>query len=209
MTMHFRTLLIFWLILGLAGCGHPKHAAIPTGATVLVLGDSLSFGTGANSGEDYPSLLARSTGWNIINAGVPGDTSADGLERLPDLLETHAPKLVLVELGGNDFLGHQSRAQITQNLRTILNNIKARGVPAVLLAVPAPTPMGAALGNLSDDPLYGQLGKETQTAVIEDVLSDVLSKNTLKSDPLHPNAKGYRQIADGLQEALRDLGFLK
>ena len=99
----------------LTACGKPAHEPIPAGATVLILGDSISYGTGANKGEDYPTLLAARTGWNIVNAGVPGDTSAGGLERLPDLLEEHAPKFVIVELGGNDFLQQQASSQVSTN----------------------------------------------------------------------------------------------
>lgn len=193
----------------LAGCSQPKHEAIPAGATVLILGDSVSFGTGANKGEDYPTLLAARTGWNVINAGIPGDTSSGGLERIPDLLEEHAPKLVLVELGGNDFLQQQSQQQTANNLKAILSEIKAKNTPAALIAVPSFNPVAAALGNLSDDPLYVKVGEETQTPVIEDVLSDVLAKNTLKSDPIHPNAVGYKKLEEGLAEALESLGFLR
>lgn len=80
-----------------------KLPALPSNSTVLILGDSLSYGTGATKGEDYPTLLAQNTGWQIINAGVPGDTTAQGLARLPNLLVEHQPSLLIVELGGNDF----------------------------------------------------------------------------------------------------------
>jgi acyl-CoA thioesterase I len=200
-----------WLLLAVAfllGCGHPKHAAIPPGATVLVLGDSISYGTGANPGEDYPTLLAATSGWKVINAGVPGDTSANGLERLPALLDEHTPQFVMIELGGNDFLQQIPRDQTTSNLRAILTQVKAKGIPAALIAVPAFNPVGAALGNLADSPIYEQIGKETDTPVVTDVLADVLSKNALKSDPIHPNADGYRKVGETLTTALRKLGFL-
>ncbi|MDP2248729.1 MAG: arylesterase, partial [Nitrosomonadales bacterium] len=83
-------LLLVLLSVLLAACGSEKqYNALPANATVLILGDSLSYGSGAAKGQDFPSLLAANTGWNIINAGVPGDTSAAGLERLPDLLDEH------------------------------------------------------------------------------------------------------------------------
>lgn len=204
-----HVLLLVLLAALLAACSHPKQAAIPAGATVLVLGDSVSYGTGANAGEDYPTILAAKTGWNIVNAGVPGDTTADGLERLPGLLEEHAPKLILVELGGNDFLRHVPLEQTAGNLRGILGQIKAKGIPAVLVAVPRPNLFGAAVGNLSDDPIFEQVGKETETPVVQGVLADVLAKNTLKSDYIHPNAAGYRKVAEDMREALKDLGFLR
>ncbi|MCX7628069.1 MAG: arylesterase [Methylophilaceae bacterium] len=202
---------IFWLLLLalLAACSAPRHAPIPAGATVLVLGDSLSYGTGAAAGEDYPTLLASRTGWNVINAGVPGDTTEGGLKRLPDLLEAHAPQLLLVELGGNDFLRRVPLPQIRNNLKAILAQARVHGVPAVLVAVPRPNLFGAALRSLSDDPLYAELAAETHTPLIADVLSDTLSKNELKADPLHPNAEGYRKIADDMVDALKELGFLR
>ncbi|MDP2433377.1 MAG: arylesterase [Pseudomonadota bacterium] len=184
-----------------------RHPAIPVGATVLVLGDSLSYGTGAAHGEDYPTLLADMTGWNVVNAGVPGDTTADGLKRLPGLLEEHIPKLVLVELGGNDFLRQVPPEQVAANLKAILAAIKAQGIPAVVLAIPRPALFGAALGRLSDAPIYEEISKKTP--VMTDVLSDVLGNNALKADPLHPNAAGYRRLAEGLREKLKEQGFLR
>ena len=207
MTRAFKFLILL-LATCLIACSHPRHDAIPAGATVLVLGDSLSYGTGAEKGEDYPSILATLSGWNVINAGVPGDTSADGLERLPGLLEETTPRLILVELGGNDFLRHVDRDETRRNLATIIGKIKAKKVPVVLLAVPTPNIFGAAVGNLSDAPLYEEVGKETDVPVISDILSEVLSKNANKSDTIHPNATGYRLIGERLTLTLRELGYL-
>lgn len=102
-----RTALLALLstsVLLACGAKTPPVAAVPAGASVLALGDSLTAGVGARPGEDWPSLLAEHTGWEVTNAGVSGDTSAQGLARLPALLQEHAPLLVIVGLGGNDFL---------------------------------------------------------------------------------------------------------
>jgi acyl-CoA thioesterase I len=186
-----------------------KQAAIPQGATVLVLGDSLSYGTGANAGEDYPTLLAKSTGWNIINEGIPGDTSEGGLQRLPALLEAHQPKLLIVELGGNDLLHQAPQTEIAHNLKTILSMAKTQGVASVLVAIPEISPLKAAVGNLTDHPLYEKLSKETATPLVADVFSDVLSDNTLKSDQIHPNAQGYALVSKNMTTKLQILGFVK
>lgn len=207
--MNIRLIFSLLLALLLGACGGPKHQPLPAGATALVLGDSVSHGTGAGEGQDYPTLLATLTGWHIVNASVPGDTSADGLSRLPDLLDRNKPKLVLVELGGNDFLRQTSRAQTVANLKAILLECRTRGIPAVLIAVPRPSLAGAVIGHLSDDPIYRELANNTETPLIEDILADVLSSNDLKSDHIHPNAAGYRKIAQGLQAELRELGFLR
>lgn len=207
------TYLLFVFILTLVSCGkNAEYAAIPQGSTVLILGDSLSYGTGANispnTGEDYPSLLTKTTGWNIINEGVPGDTTVGGLARLPDLLEEHQPKLLIVELGGNDLLRQTSPIEITQNLSSILGLAKAQGIQAILVAIPEISPFKAAAGSLSDHPLYEKLAKETNTPLIADVFSDVLSDRTLKADQIHANAKGYAVVSEKFGEKLRELGYL-
>jgi acyl-CoA thioesterase I len=204
-----KLILIFLFLLVACGGDKPKFAAIPAGAIVLILGDSLSYGTGANAGEDYPTLLAKSTGWNIINEGVPGDTSAGGLARLPALLETHQPKLLIVELGGNDLLHQTPPAEITGNLKAILSAAKAQGIQTLLVAIPEFSPLKATFGNLTDHPLYETIAKETATPLIAEVFSEVLSDRKLKSDQIHANALGYAEVAKQIHEKLKELGFVK
>jgi acyl-CoA hydrolase len=201
--------LLFILILASCGSHKEKYAAIPQGATVLILGDSLSYGTGANAGEDYPTLLAKTTGWNIINEGIPGDTSQGGLERLPALLEEHHPKLLIVELGGNDFLHQAPQSETLSNIKAILSLAKTQGVTTILMAIPEFSPLKAAVGNLSDHPLYEAIAKETTTPLIADVFADVLSDATLKSDQIHPNVQGYAQVSKNVATKLKLLGFVK
>jgi len=190
-------------------CGsEPKLPAIPAGATVLILGDSLSYGTGASEGEDYPSLLAKSTGWHIINAGVPGNTSAQGLARLPDLLAEHQPSLLVIELGGNDFLRKIALSETERNLRAAIQMGKTDSIPTLLIAIPAFQPAKAAFGGLDDHPLYAKLAAETHTPLIENVFSEVLSQGSLKADYIHPNAEGYRAVEEKLRESLTELGLL-
>lgn len=205
-----KKLIYLLYIFTLVSCGKSveKYAAIPQGSTVLILGDSLSYGTGANAGEDYPSLLAKTTAWKIINEGVPGDTTAGGLERLPALIQQHQPKLLIVELGGNDFLHKVPQTKIIANLKAILANAKAAGVPTALVAIPEVSALRAAIGNLQDHPLYEKLAQETATPLITEVFSAVLSDNVLKADQIHPNAKGYVEVGKIMDEKLKELGFL-
>lgn len=201
-------------LLLLACDSKPQYQALPKHANVLILGDSLTYGSGAAEGEDYPTLLANNTGWNVINAGVPGNKSADGLARLPDLLADHhngeqKVDLLLIELGGNDFLKQVPEAETKRNLQTILMQAKVKNIPTVLLAIPEFSPVGAAFGNLSDHPLYATLAKETDTPVVQEVFTEVLAKNSLKADPIHPNADGYRIVEATIRKALLTLGFLK
>lgn len=201
--------LLFFAVLVLSACGSAdKLPAIPTGSTVLVLGDSLSYGTGAGEGEDYPTLLAQSTGWDVINAGVPGDTSAQGLARLPELLEEYQPNLLMVVLGGNDFLKKVPLVQTEKNLKAIIQAAKLKNIATLIIAIPDYQPVKAAFGGLSDHPLYATLAEETQTPLIEETFTRVLSKNSLKADYVHPNAEGYKQVEAQLRASLMELGVL-
>jgi acyl-CoA thioesterase-1 len=92
--------LLSLILLTLTACGseQPKYPSLVEGAVVLAFGDSITHGTGARSGEDYPSVLAQRTGWQLVNAGLPGDTADRARERIAPLLDKHAPELVIIEL---------------------------------------------------------------------------------------------------------------
>ena len=203
-------LLIAALLLLGSGCGRkPQFPPVPEGSSVLAIGDSVTFGTGAGSGQDYPSQLARRTGWAIKNHGVPGDTSAGVRDRIEEALTESNPALVLLEIGGNDFLRRTPGAEVKANIRVILQQVKSRGIPVVLIAVPQFSPIGAAVGSLPDAPLYAELAKEEAVPLIPDVFADVLSDRRLKSDPIHPNAEGYQAMAEGMAKALAGMGLFK
>ena len=196
-----------FLIFFLSACGGKKpYAPLPQGAVVLALGDSITYGTGAAPGEDYPARLAALTGWQVVNAGIPGDIAAGGRERLPALLEEHHPRLVIVELGGNDFLRKTETRAVRSQLEAILTEIQAAAIPIVLIGVPRPSLSGVVMG-LNADPLYQELAKRYHVVFVEDGLAKVLSDNTLKSDQIHPNAQGYAQLAREVHAALVKSGL--
>lgn len=208
MKKYYVVLCILFATLITACSESAKYTAIPKGATVLILGDSLSYGTGAKAGEDYPTLLAKTTGWKMVNEGIPGDTSAGGLERLPDLLAEYEPQLLIVELGGNDFLQQVPRSQTEANLKAILALAKAQNIETILVAIPEFNALRAAVGNLADHPMYEAIAKETATPLITDVFSAVLSDRALKADQIHPNATGYLKVNEKVHESLKKLGFV-
>lgn len=192
-----------------AGCGGNKEEAIPRDSHVLALGDSLTAGAGVSPEEAWPARLSRQTGWMVINGGVSGDTTADGLRRLPALLDEHSPVLVLVALGGNDMLRHAPREETVANLEQILSLIQARGAKAVLLATPQPSVAGAVFRNLSAAEFYREIAEKRHVPLVEDAIADVLSKPELKGDPLHPNAAGHALLAEKIYEALRSIGYIR
>ncbi len=207
-TVHRRTLLISAIFGLLAACGRRKKLkALPPGSVVLAFGDSVTHGTGAAPGEDWPSRLAALTGWNIVNAGVPGDTAEAGKVRLAPLLEEHRPALVIVEIGGNDFLRRRAASLVLEDIRQIVRKAKASGAPVVLVAVPELSLLAALAQKPSDSPIYRQLGEEEGVPVIASVFSDILSHAEWRADQIHPNAEGYRRMAAGIEAALKEIGL--
>lgn len=196
-------------VLALAACGRSqKWPALPVGSVVLALGDSVTFGTGAAPGQDWPTLLAAMTGWRIVNAGVPGDTAEAARQRIAPLLEEHRPALVMVELGGNDFIHRRAQKLVKEDLRQIIQTIRASGASIVLVAVPELSLLGAVTRRPDDAPIYAELAREEKLPLIAEVFAEILSRPELCADQIHPNAKGYRQMADGFSAALKKTGLL-
>ncbi|WP_308030493.1 arylesterase [Neisseria lactamica] len=206
--MNRRTFLLGAGALLLTACGRKSartHAKIPEGSTVLALGDSLTFGYGANPDESYPAQLQKLTGWNVVNGGVSGDTSAQALSRLPALL-ARKPKLVIVGIGGNDFLRKVPEEQTRANIAKIIETVQKENIPAVLVGVPHIT-LGALFGHLSDHPLYEDLSEEYGIPLFGGAWAEILGDNNLKSDQIHANGKGYRRFAEKLSDFLHTQGF--
>jgi acyl-CoA thioesterase I len=197
-------------VLSVSGCARKKPAAraVPAGSVVLAVGDSLTHGTGAAASESYPQRLAALTGWQVINAGVPGDTSTQAWERLPALLAQHAPKLVLCGIGGNDFLRGQSADALRSNLEAMAHAVLATGAQWLLIAVPRPSAAAAAMGMLSDHPLYGELAEKHGWVLQRQGWAEVLSDDALRADRIHANASGYARFATSLAATARAAGLL-
>jgi len=169
---------------------------------ILAFGDSLTHGTGASQETAYPAVLASLTGHTVINAGVPGDTTATGLQRLPAVLAEYKPRLVLLCLGGNDMLRQQPAATTENNLRLLVQTIRSSGAEVVLIGVPEPKLFGGA------PDFYTRVAKDMKLPLEQDAFNDVLKDARLKSDPIHANAAGYHQIAERLDEFLKKTGAL-
>jgi len=180
----------------------PQLPPLAADATVLAFGDSLTAGTGASEAESYPAVLAQLTGRRVVNAGIPGEVSTAGVARLPELLDRERPALLILCHGGNDLLARQSQQVIADNLRGMIRLARERGVAVVLLAVPTPD------FSLSPPPLYAEVAKEFGIPVETKALTKILGKGALKSDHIHPNAAGYRQLAEAVAKLLQRSGAL-
>ena len=197
------------LLVTLAGCGRDKKTAqpVPPGSTVLALGDSLTFGTGASAETSYPTVLAGLTGWNVVNAGVPGDTSAQALARLPALLAEHQPKLVIVSIGGNDFLRKLPESDTRTHVHAICKQSLDAGAQVLLVAVPRAT-VAAALGQMTDHALYAEVSKDLKIPLQREAWGEVLAQPDLRADAVHANARGYAQFARSVQGTAAAVGLL-
>ena len=195
-------LLAAWILcLVLAGCTPPPELEpLAADAVVLAFGDSLTFGTGAGPGESYPEVLSGLISRTVVKAGVPGEVSTGGWERLPALLDREQPALLLLCHGGNDQLQRLDPNRLADNLRAMIRLARDRNIAVVLIAVPAP---GLSLRPL---PLYAEIADEFGLAADLETVADILGDRALKSDYIHPNAAGYRRLALAVADLLRAAG---
>jgi len=160
------------------------------GTHIIAFGDSLTAGYGANAGEDYPSDLAKLLGREIINAGVSGDTTESALARLDADVLQHDPRIVIIGLGGNDFLRGEPIATTEANLRNIIKQVQAGGAMVVVLGFDFPS-LTANYGNM-----YKRIASDDHCLLIPGMLHGIIANPALKSDEIHPNAKGYQLMAE-------------
>jgi len=160
------------------------------GSTIIAFGDSLTAGAGASTGEDYPSRLSKLTGASVLNAGVSGDTTEGAVARLDRDVLAHSPRIVIVGLGGNDYLRQVPIASTEANLRTIIRRIQSAGAIVVLLGFRFPSL------SVNYEKMYERVAGDEGALLIPDLLDGILSNPTLKSDEIHPNARGYEAMAE-------------
>ena len=198
-----RTGALFFALAILLASGCSQQAKLPplaADAVLLAFGDSLTYGTGANEDESYPAQLEKLVTRRVAREGVPGEVSESGLARLPAALEEHRPRLLLLCHGGNDFLRRLPKANAAENLRAMIRLAKARGIDVLLIGTPEPgfTVTAAAF--------YAEIAKEFRIPYEGEVLGKILRDGSLKSDQIHPNAQGYRLMAERVYELLRKSG---
>lgn len=187
----------------MAACSNdPALPRLAPGDVIVAFGDSLTYGTGTDTQTAYPAVLSALIDRTVINAGVPGETTSEALTRLPEVLAQHHPKLVLVCLGGNDMLRKVPMSTIEQNLRAIIRIIQTSGAAVVLIGVPEPALFGGAPA------FYATLAEKLKLPYEGEVFNEVLRNPSLKSDPIHANAAGYRLVAQRLAELLKSSNAL-
>lgn len=195
-------LLIICASLVLSACSQPTLNRLSGTATLLAFGDSLTAGKGSSTESSYPAVLAELSGLTVVNAGVSGETTAEGLRRLPQVLDDNNPDLLLLMHGGNDILQNLGARQAKANLTAMIKLARDRGIQVVLIGVPEKKLLS------SSAPYYEELAEEFDLVLETSIISKLLKKPALKSDAVHFNAAGYREIASTIFELLKDRGAL-
>lgn len=169
------------------------------GTNIIAFGDSLTAGYGAPAGEDYPSKLSALIGTTVINAGVSGDTTDAALARLDGDVLSRDPRIVIVGLGGNDFLRGVPISTTEANLRTLIRKIHDAHAMVILLGFRFPSL------SANYEQMYERVADEERCLLVPKILSGILTDPSLKSDEIHPNARGYQLIAERVAGPLRKL----
>ena len=201
-------MLVFLLLAIIAGdsqvaCSDDvKLPRLANNAVILAFGDSLTYGTGAEQTESYPAVLEQLIGRRVVNAGIPGEETGEGLSRLPQVLQKEKPALMIICHGGNDLLRLLNQQQAANNLRDMIRLAQKQGVAVVLITVPTPDMF------LSPTHMYREIAKDLAVPLEDEIIFAVLADGSLRSDYIHPNAAGYRRIAEALATLLRESGAI-
>jgi acyl-CoA thioesterase-1 len=174
-----------------------------------VLGDSLSAGYGLPESEAFPAVVEgflreRGHDVRVLNAGVSGDTTAGGLNRLEWILQL-SPEILVVELGGNDALRGQPLDNIEANLRQIVRRAREQGARVLLLGMDLPTNYGPDYGR-EFAAIYERVAGDENATLVPGFMREVgLDPGLLQPDGLHPTAEGQRLLATSLVPALEQM----
>ena len=198
-----KYLFFLSIILTISGCGEKTSLSpLSNDSVILAFGDSLTYGYNIARNESYPAKLSTLTGLEVINAGVSGEVSNQGLKRLPKILDEHKPQLMILCHGGNDLLRKLDIGKMESNLRNMIQLSLDRDIPVILLGVPKP---GLFLSSFD---IYKEIAISMDVIFIEDLIPDILSDKSLKSDTVHPNKEGYSLIAEEIYSLLLDTGAI-
>lgn len=182
----------------LAGCLlRPIKNLNSKGTTIVCLGDSLTYGYGAERGDDYPAVLARMLGSPVVNAGASGDTTVKAARRLNSDVLAHDPYLVIIEFGANDFLEKIPKEATRAAMREMARRIQEHGAMVAVVDISA--------GMLFREyrAIAYALAINTGSIFVPDTLRGIITNPSLKSDFVHPNAGGYKIIAERVYRGIK------
>ncbi len=194
--LYFITCLTFILV----GCDSPKLDPLSSNDVVLAFGDSLTVGVGTSEENTYPRVLAELSGVNVISSGVSGETTSEGLARLPEVLEEHTPDLLVLLEGGNDILQNKDHGLAEQNLDRMIQMALDQGIQVVLIGVPEKSLFSKSA------PFYAELAEKYDLVFDASLIGNLMRSPSKKSDSVHFNKEGYAEMAKGIYDLLSNNG---
>jgi acyl-CoA thioesterase-1 len=207
LSQRLRVLVVVGLLIVDVATSATTHAS--TNA-ILVVGDSISAAYGMSMEEGWVALLqnklqAKGANYAVVNASISGDTSAGGLRRLPALLQTHAPRIVIIELGGNDGLRGYPISQLTQNLNQMIQLSEESGALAIVLPMEIPPNLGKIYTDAFRES-FTRAAQNTRARVGEFPLESVaLNAELMQADGIHPTAEAQPLILDSVWQVLESV----
>lgn len=191
-------LFALWISAALTGCAKREiKNRESSGRNIVCFGDSITFGYGVSSGEDFPSILGKLVKIEVINAGIDGDTSVEALKRLDADVLNREPFLVLVEFGGNDFLRKIPQEETINNIKQMVEKIQEKGAMVALVDI------SAGMFMREYRAAFRNIAKKEGTIFIPSILNGIITNPSMKSDFLHPNAQGYKLIAQRIYDSIK------
>lgn len=198
----FFSLMIFTGFFTLTACSQPSFEQLEEGAVIVAFGDSLTQGVGVSIEQSYPAVLQVLSGYKVVNAGVSGETTTQGIERFSNVLERENPQLVVLLEGGNDFLKNMPREQTKENLAKMIALAQANNVAVLLVGVPEKSIF------FSSAELYESLAEQWNIPLEDDIVGHLMRRTSMKSDYVHFNKKGYQKLAEAVYLKLQESGAI-
>jgi acyl-CoA thioesterase I len=198
--LNLKLSILFTLLIITTGCNKDKLPRLNQNAKIIAFGDSLTFGVGSNNGHDYPHYLAELSSYQVINSGISGETTTQGLMRFQATLDKHSPELIILLEGGNDILRNHSASKTKQNLAQMIEMAQLDNISVILIGVPEKKLFSDSA------PFYSELAEQYDLVFAEELLSDLLRTSKYKSDPIHLNSAGYKKLAEGIYQLLLENG---
>ncbi|WOH37719.1 GDSL-type esterase/lipase family protein [Thalassotalea fonticola] len=197
-----KILTITSVLFLLASCGEAKLSRLSYDAKILAFGDSLTAGKGVNKKFSYPATLANLTNLDVINAGVSGELTSAGLLRLPSVIAEHSVDVMILLEGGNDILQNKNLMDTKENLAQMIELAQLHNIEVVLIGVPKKSIFSDSAA------IYQELAEQYNLVFEDEIIADLLTSPSLKSDSVHFNKQGYSELAERIYELLQDNGAL-
>ena len=189
--------IFFFCVFAVTGCAKREIKNIDSrGTNIICFGDSITFGYGAEPGQDYPNLLSKMINIPVINSGINGDIYFVALKRLKSDVLDKDPLLVIIEFGGNDFLRKIPINETLKNIEEMINKIQSHGATVAIVDISA----GMIMSSYRKE--FRRLSKNCSAIFIPNLFSGILTNPSLKSDALHPNGEGYKLIAQRIYRVI-------